>query len=310
MNLAFAGTPEFAETILRGLLASEHNVELVVSQPDARRGRGRKLYPPPVAELAEAEGIPLRQPSRIAEVAHEIGACDALIVAAYGQILGPDTLYAAAHDAWNVHASLLPAYRGAAPVERAILNGEAESGVSIIKMDEGLDTGPVALREKTAIAPQMTAGELREILARLGAKAIVEVLHRLEAGTLALEEQDPGGATYASKLGSGDRVIQWNLPARRIKDQVRALAPDIGAQAVHPNFNGPIKILGASIAAGDAEPLDASQAGVISNEENSILVQCGEGVLRIERLQAPGGKPLDSEAFLLGHTLEGAFVVS
>src|ERR671927_1353522 len=186
MKLAFAGTPASAATILRGLIASDHEVGLVISQPDSPRGRGRKLLKTPVAELALATGLPLRQPARIGEAAEEISTHDALVVAAFGQILRPDTLYAAPLGAWNVHASLLPAYRGAAPVERAIMAGETETGVSIIRMDEGLDTGPIALQVPTPIPPEMTGGELTQILANLGSKAVVEVMHNLEKNSLTL----------------------------------------------------------------------------------------------------------------------------
>src|SRR5919202_400416 len=163
MKLAFAGTPDFAATILRGLIASDHEVRLVISQPDRPRGRGRKLLKPPVAQLALATGLPLLQPDRIGEVAKEIAAQDALVVAAYGQILRPDTLYAAPLGAWNVHASLLPAYRGAAPIERAIMAGERETGVSIMRIDEGLDTGPVALQYHAPIPSEVTGGGLTHI---------------------------------------------------------------------------------------------------------------------------------------------------
>src|ERR671933_2247661 len=243
MKLAFAGTSDFAATILRNLIASDHEVGLVVSQPDRPRGRGRKLLKPPVAELALATGLSLRQPARIGEVAEEIAAHDALVVAAYGQILRPDTLYAAPLGAWNVHASLLPAYRGAAPVERAIMAGETETGVSIIRMDEGLDTGPIALQYRTPIPPEMTGGELTQILADLGAKAVVEAMSRLEANSLTLTNQCSLNATYAPRLKDEERVIRWDEEAEKVHDLVRALTPHIGARTFHPEVAGPIKVL-------------------------------------------------------------------
>ena len=190
MKLAFAGTPGFAATILRGLLDSDHEVGLVISQPDRPRGRGRKLARSPVAELATDAGLLLQQPDRIGEVADEISTQDALVVAAYGQILRADTLYAAPLGAWNVHASLLPRYRGAAPIERAIMAGEAETGVSFMRMDEGLDTGPFALQLRTTIPPEMTGGELTSKLAQLGTQAVVEGMSKLAKNSLALIEQD------------------------------------------------------------------------------------------------------------------------
>jgi methionyl-tRNA formyltransferase len=159
LKIAFAGTPHFAATVLLGLISSPHEVGLVISQPDSRRGRGRISTPTPVAELARSHDLLLRQPASISEISDELSQYDALVVAAYGQILRPDTLYAASEGAYNIHASLLPKYRGAAPVERAIMSGETETGVTIIRMDEGLDTGPLALQRAVAIPPDMNAGE-------------------------------------------------------------------------------------------------------------------------------------------------------
>src|SRR5215216_6527319 len=242
MKLAFAGTPAFAATILRGLMASGHEVGLVISQPNRRRGRRRRLSGAPVTELAVSADLPLRQPARIGEVADEISTHDALVVAAYGQILRPDTLYAAPLGAWNVHASLLPKYRGAAPIERAIMAGERETGVSVMRMDEGLDTGPIALQHRTEIPPEMTGGELAELLAQLGAEAIVESLTSLEAGTLTLVEQDSLHATYASKVSDEDKAIRWEGYVGEVHDLIRALAPHIGARTYHPEVEGPVKI--------------------------------------------------------------------
>lgn len=262
------------------------------------------MAPTPVAERARAEGLPLRQPERISEVADEIAAHDALIVAAYGQILRPDTLYAARHGAWNVHASLLPAYRGAAPIERAIMSGERTSGVTIIQMDEGLDTGPMALQRPTEIPPDMTGGELTERLARLGAEAIVESMSLLQRGSLTLTEQDSLKATYAAKLSLEDRVIRWGVGVREVHDLVRALAPYIGARAIHPNYDAPIKILRSRI---HDENADSLESGEICAANGRILVGCGVGMLEVLELQAPGGKRLPAVDFLRGNALEGRF---
>ena len=304
MKLAFAGTPDFAATVLHGLIASDHEVGMVISQPNRRRGRGRRLSTTPVAELALAAGIPLRQPLRIGEMAGEISAHDALVVAAYGQILRPDSLYAAPLGAWNVHASLLPAYRGAAPIERAIMAGEKETGVSIIRMDEGLDTGPVALQYRTPIPPEMTGGELTQALAELGAKAMVETMSKLEENSLTLSEQDNLNATYAAKLEDEERVIRWGKEVHEVHDLIRALTPHIGARTFHPEVSGPIKVLHSKIWRDnqqDAEP------GTILPAKERILVQCMRGILEIERLQMPGGRPLAANDFLRGRRLEGAF---
>lgn len=306
MKVAFAGTPEFAATILRGLDTSRHDVGLVISQPDARRGRGRKTSPTPVAQAARDAGLPLRQPFRISDAVAEISEHDALVVAAYGQILRPDTLHAARYGAWNVHASLLPAYRGAAPVERAIMAGEPETGITIMRMDEGLDTGPIALQRPTVIPPEMTGGELTERLAELGANAIVEGLDLLESGKLTLTGQDSLKATYAAKLSSEDQVIRWDRGVEEVRNLVRALAPHIGARAIHPGIEGPIKVFRASNAGSETPDL---AAGEIYAANSRIFVGCGEGVLEIEELQMPGGKRLSAAEFLRGRTIEGAFRV-
>ena len=304
MKLAFAGTPAFAATILRGLIASEHEVRIAISQPNRRRGRGRKLSMTPVAELALSAGLPLRQPARIGEVADEISAQDVLVVAAYGQILGTDTLYAASLGAWNVHASLLPHYRGAAPIERAIMAGEKETGVSIMRMDEGLDTGPVALQYRTPILPEMTGGELTQTLAELGAKAVVEVISKLEQKSLTLSKQDNLNATYAAKLEAEEKVIRWREGVEKVHDLVRALTPHIGARTFHPEVSGPVRVLRSrifSMSAHDSEP------GTILPANHRILVACGGGILEITELQMPGGKNLSAEDLLHGKPLTGAF---
>ena len=306
MRIAFAGTPEFAATILRNLISSDHRVGLVISQPDPRSGRGRKTTPTPVAELARAASLPLLQPARISEAASEISAHDALVVAAYGQLLRPDTLHAARKGAWNVHASLLPKYRGAAPVERAIMNGERRTGVTIMRMDEGLDTGPVALQRTVDIPPEMTGGELAALLAQIGGKAVVEVLTALEAGTVTLTEQDGLHANIAPKLSGEDLIVSWDRAAKEVRDLVRALAPRIGARTFHPEVEGPIKLWRAKVFGGRGLSLDA---GHIHAENGRILVGCGIGIIEVLELQIPGSKRLSARDFLLGNTLSGAFVV-
>jgi methionyl-tRNA formyltransferase len=304
LKVAFAGTPDFAATILRALISSPHEVGLVVSQPDPRKGRGRKTIRTPVAELAHSHDLALRQPARISEISDELSNYDALVVAAYGQILRPDTLYAAREGAWNVHASLLPKYRGAAPVERAIMNGETETGVTIMRMDEGLDTGPMALQRPVGIPPEMTGGELAGLLAHIGAEAIVESLTSLEAGNLTLVDQDSLYATYASKVTDEDKAIRWERGAREVHDLIRALAPHIGARTFHPEVEGPIKIWRSRIR---DEALVSPEIGHIKAENGCIEVFCGTGSLEVLELQMPGGRRLSPRDFLLGNALEGAF---
>ena len=305
MRVAFAGTPDFAATILRVLISSDHEVGLVISQPDPRSGRGRKTTPTPVAELARATSLPLLQPARISEAVGEISDNDALVVAAYGQILRPDTLYAAREGAWNVHASLLPKYRGAAPVERAIMNGERQTGVTIMRMDEGLDTGPIALQRTVEVPPEMTGGELAKLLAQVGGEAIVEVLSSIEAGTVNLTEQYGLHATHAPKLSGKDLIVRWGRAVEEVLDLVRALAPHIGARTFHPEVEGPVKIWRAGIFQGEGLSLGT---GHIHAENGRILVGCGTGILEVLELQIPGSKRLSARDFLLGNTLGGAFI--
>jgi methionyl-tRNA formyltransferase len=304
LKIAFAGTPDFAATVLRGLISSSHKVELVISQPDPRKGRGRRTKRTPVAELAHSYDLLLRQPASISEISDELSDYDALVVAAYGQILRPETLYAASEGAWNVHASLLPKYRGAAPVERAIMAGETETGVTIIRMDEGLDTGPMALQHPVAIPPEMDAGELTDLLAHTGAKAIVEGLDRLQTNTLILVDQDNRHATYASKISNEDRIIRWGREVSEVHDLIRALAPHIGARTFHPDVEGPVKIWRSRILDRAAV---SSEAGYIDSGSGRIAVHCGKGSLEVLELQVPGGRRLPARDFLLGNSLEGPF---
>jgi methionyl-tRNA formyltransferase len=304
LKIAFAGTPDFAATVLRGLISSSHKVELVISQPDPRKGRGRRTKRTPVAELAHSYDLLLRQPASISEISDELSDYDALVVAAYGQILRPETLYAASEGAWNVHASLLPKYRGAAPVERAIMTGETETGVTIIRMDEGLDTGPMALQHPVAIPPEMDAGELTDRLARTGTKAIVEGLDLLQTNTLILVDQDNRHATYASKISNEDRIIRWGREVSEVHDLIRALAPHIGARTFHPDVEGPVKIWRSRIL--DRATV-SSEAGYIDSGSGRIAVHCGKGSLEVLELQVPGGRRLPARDFLLGNSLEGPF---
>ena len=288
---------------MRGILESSHEVGIVISQPDARRGRGRRPVSPPVAEAARGEGIELVQPARIEEAAQSISEFDALVVAAYGQILRRSVLEAASRGAWNVHASLLPAYRGAAPVERAIMAGETHSGVSIMRMEEGLDTGPVALRRKVEIPPEMTGGELLRELAEVGARAIVELLDLLQFGEVALEAQDETAATYAPPITPADRFVDWRREAREVHDHIRALSPHIVARTLHPWIDGPVKLLRSRV----SEHPSHLQPGEIYAGGGRIIVGCGSGCVEVTELQIPGGRPLPAPEFLRGHSLRGNF---
>ena len=304
MKVAFAGTPDFAATVLRALISSKHEVALVISQPDARRGRGRKTTPTPVAQLAHEHDIPLTQPARIGEVSNEISAQDALVVAAYGQILRPDTLHAAKHGAWNVHGSLLPKYRGAAPVERTIMSGETQTGATIIQMDEGLDTGMIACQRIIPLDSDATGGELRHQLAEIGAKAMVEVLSCLKDRDLRLRKQNNVEATYAAKISGEERVVKWGEEREEVRNKVRALSPHIGARTFHPQVEGPIKLWSAVEFRGTDPGL---APGEISAGNGLLLVGCADGALSLEELQLPGGRSLSAAEFLRGNGLDGSF---
>lgn len=305
MRIAFAGTPPFAATVLDGLLRSRHEVGLVISQPDARRGRGRKSVSTPVASLARESGCDLLQPERIGEAAGEIARFDALVVAAYGQILRRDTLEAVAGGAWNVHASLLPTYRGAAPVERAIMAGEDKTGVTIMRMTEGLDEGPFLLRREAGVDSEITGGELMERLAGLGADAIVEAMDLVEKGVAGLQGQDASRASYADKISPQERFVDWNLDARRVHDHIRALSPHIGARTTHPEVDGPVKLLRSRIIElGDSEK---PGPGEILTRDRRILVGCGYGAVEILELQLPGARVMSVADFLVGNQLGGSF---
>lgn len=305
MRLAFAGTPRFAATVLEGLLNSRHEVELVISQPDARRGRGRKTTPTPVANLAREHGIEPLQPEHIDEVNGEISGCEALVVAAYGQILRTGTLEAAERGAWNVHASLLPAYRGAAPVERAIMAGEQKTGISIMRMTEGLDSGPYILQREQEVGAEATGGEMAESLASLGAEAIVEALDYIERGEERLRQQDESKVSYAEKISPEERFVDFSAGARAVHDRIRALSPHIGARTRHPDVDGPVKLLRSRVFH-DGKDL---RPGEIRSEKKRLLVGCDSGAVEILELQAPGAKAMSAADFLVGNSLEGYFYV-
>lgn len=310
MRLVFAGTPPFAATVLDGLLRSRHEVGLVISQPDSRRGRGRKSSATPVAALARESGCELLQPERIGEVACQIANFDALVVAAYGQILRAETLGATIGGAWNVHASLLPAYRGAAPVERAIMAGEGTSGITIMRMTEGLDEGPFISQREIAVEPDATGGELMDTLAGLGAEAIVEAMDLVEKDAARLREQDEAKASYAAKISPPERFVDWRLDARRVHDHIRALSPHIGARATHPEVDGPVKLLRSRILhQADTGILDKPSPGEILIRDRRIVVGCGAGAVEILELQIPGARAMSSVDFLVGNSLEGGFSV-
>ena len=300
LRLAFAGTPPFAATALAGILDAGYEVALVLTQPDRPRGRGLRLTPSAVKALALERGLPVLQPVTLKELSMPPikNGIDVLVVAAYGLILPQVMLDWPRRGAINIHASLLPRWRGAAPIQHALLAGDKETGISIMQMDAGLDTGPVIARAIVPVAARDTAGALTVRLAAAGAAAIVQTLASLEAGgSLASHPQDTAAATYAGKIGREQAAIRWNDDAATIDRVVRAIDPTPGAFAT---------LGGTTIKIWTAEPTPGSfgSAGaIVSADANGLLVACGRGALLVRELQRAGGQRLAAAAFLAGHPI-------
>ncbi len=294
LRLAFMGAPDFAVPCLAALLAAGHQVVAVYSQPARPAGRGQKEQPTPVAAFAAAQGLPVFTPSSLKSDAEAEGfralALDAAIVVAYGLLLPPAILAAPRLGCLNVHASLLPRWRGAAPIQRAVLAGDAESGVCIMQMDRGLDTGPVLARAALPLGPDTTGASLHDALATLGAALLVETLPRHAAGALVPQPQPAEGVTYAAKLSRAESRIDWGKPAAWLERQVRAFTPWPGS---HFELAGQrIKLLRATLAEG------ADLAGTVLDDQ--LTVACGQGALRLLELQREGKRPQAAAEFLRG----------
>jgi len=304
MRVGFAGTPAFAATALAAILDAGFEVPLVLTQPDRPRGRGLKQEPQAVKRLATSRALPLHQPVSLRndEVVATLRAIplDVLVVAAYGLLLPPAVLSWPRHGCINIHASLLPRWRGAAPIVRALLAGDAESGVTIMQMDAGLDTGPMLEVERVRVAPRETGGSLHDKLAAAGARAIVAVLHRLaREGRLAGTPQPAEGVTHAAKITRADAAIDWRASASAIDRQVRAFDPVPGAATTRGGM--PVKIWG-------AEPAEAATAQgvpgtVLRADAQGLLVACGEGALRVTELQPAGARRMSAAAYVAGRQI-------
>ncbi|HEY4136121.1 MAG TPA: methionyl-tRNA formyltransferase [Alphaproteobacteria bacterium] len=299
MRIAFMGTPDFAVPALRALAAAGHDVAAVYSQPPRPAGRGQSEKRSEVHEAALALNIPVRTPVSLKtpEAQAEFAALglDLAVVVAYGLILPKAILAAPKHGCFNIHGSLLPRWRGAAPIQRAILAGDQETGITIMQMDEGLDTGPMLLRDSVPITSGSTAETLHDALAEMGARLIVQALADLTAGKLTPTPQPAEGATYAKKLSRDDGVIDWRRPAAEIERQARALTPWPGAFFSHDGKR--IKLLAASARAASSQ----KAPGTVLDDKLSIA--CGSGVLTLTRLQREGRAALEADAFLRGYAL-------
>jgi len=300
IRTVFMGTPEFALGTLKGLIEAGCHMVGVYTQPDRPSGRGKKLTPPPVKQLAEKTGIPVFQPLKLrqpeaVEQLREL-APDLIVVVAYGQILPKSVLDIPPYGCINVHASLLPAYRGAAPINKVIIDGGTETGVTTMYMDAGLDTGDMLVKRATPIGDRETAGELHDRLAELGREAMEETLRQLCAGNLQREVQDDSQSCYAPMLKKEDGVIDWSQPAVQIHNQVRGLDPWPGA---YTWLDGEVLKLADTVPTGES----GSAGTVLKSSADGVLVACGAGSLLIQQLQLPGKRRLPAADFLRGRAL-------
>lgn len=311
MRIVFAGTPEFARVALDAILSAGHQVPLVLTQPDRPSGRGMKLRPSPVKEAALSHGIPVAQPlglrldgrySEDAEAARQAlqeAAPDLMVVAAYGLILPKWVLELPQHGCFNIHASLLPRWRGAAPIQRAIQAGDERTGIAIMKMDEGLDTGDILLERAVPILDTHTAATLHDELAQEGAKAIVEAISLLESGGLQARLQPEEGVTYAAKLDKAESPLDFSRPASELERRIRAFDPVPGATITLPGLDQPVKVWSAmSLPRGPSGT--AVPGSILDITPEGIDIATADGVLRLLTLQKAGGKRQPVAAFVQG----------
>lgn len=289
MRIVFAGTPEFAAQHLQALLDAGRQIVAVYTQPDRPAGRGQKLMPSPVKQLALQHSIPVYQPQTLRDPAAqaELAAlnADLMVVVAYGLILPQAVLDLPRLGCINSHASLLPRWRGAAPIQRAIQAGDGESGVTVMRMEAGLDTGPMLLKVRTPISAEDTGGSLHDRLAMLGSQAVVDAVATLEAGEVPGEVQDDSLATYAHKLNKDEARLDWSRPAAGLERLIRAFHP---WPICHSSLDGAVlKIHAAALGEGQGRPGE-----ILAASRDGLLVACSEGALLLKRLQLPGGKPL------------------
>jgi len=305
LRIIFAGTPDFSVPCLQALLDAGHGIAAVYTQPDRPAGRGRKLTASPVKEAARAAGLPVFQPETLRDPAavaalREQGA-DLMVVVAYGLLLPQAVLDVPRLGCVNVHASVLPRWRGAAPIQRAILAGDDESGVTIMRMEAGLDTGPMYLLRRLILDPRETGGSLHDKLSLLGAATLVEALPGIADASLAPQVQNEAGATYARKLAKDEAEVDWAQPAVAIDRLIRAFDPWPVAQT---HLGGAsLRLWGSELAEGDAR--GALPGQVVAATRSGIEVATGQGLLRLTRLQPPGRRPMPAAEFLKARHLDG-----
>jgi methionyl-tRNA formyltransferase len=299
LRVIFMGTPEFAAATLRAVAEAGHAIAAVYTQPPRPAGRrGLELTKSPVHLLAERLGIEARTPASLRNEAEQTAfrnlEADVAVVVAYGLLLPTPILEGTRFGAFNGHASLLPRWRGAAPIQRAIMAGDEETGMMVMKMDEGLDTGPVALTERLAIGPDMTAGELHDELAALGAELMVHALAELERGTLRTTPQAADGATYARKISKNETRVDWARPAAQVHNHIRGLSPSPGAwcETEGGGKRERVKLLRSTVAEGQGAPGEVL--------DNGLAIACAEGAVRLIELQRSGGRPLSASEFVRG----------
>lgn len=306
LRIAFAGTPQFALPALRALLDSRHSVIGVLTQPDRPAGRGLGLRASPVKLLASTQPtLPIAQPATLktpeGRAALDQWAPELLVVVAYGLILPPPVLTLPRLGCLNIHGSLLPRWRGAAPIQRALLAGDTETGVSIMQLDEGLDTGPILLERRRPIGTHDTAGDLHDALAELGAAALLEAIDGLENGTLVPRAQPLEGASYAAKIDKSEALIDWNASAESLDRKIRAFNPWPIAET---RFAGEsLRLLRSSVV--DTQAGDAAPGTVIGIGDGGLHVVCGEGVLAVREIQRPGKRPISARDFANAVRLDG-----
>jgi methionyl-tRNA formyltransferase len=301
VRTAYLGTSDFAATVLRRLADSPHRPALVVTPPDRRQGRGRKVKPPPAAVAAGELGLELRQAEKVNDEGAleriRAAAPEAVVVCAFGQLIREPLL--SEYPMLNVHPSLLPRWRGAAPIERAIMAGDKTTGVCVMQLTKGLDSGPVALCEETPIGPGEDFEALSARLATLGGDLLVRALDLQAESVLEFVEQSEDGVTYAEKIESAERQLDPERPAAELAAKVRALTPHVGAYLELPDGER----LGIRLAAALDDTVETARLQV---REGALLLGCGEGSLRLEVVQPPGGKPMPAADYLRGHPLPGS----